>query len=317
MRKNQALSSAASGVAEACVVEPSAFEPRTAPRLARRLREALSNAFVQACEGRLPVRVPAAGGDLARGEGHFHLAPELFLQLAGWTRFRFPHGELQLSAGEALLLPPKLLHAETVGASAGGEAFGNLVIYAEAATLTCHLAHEASPGRPAILHLEASRHPQALRVQDWLSDAARLGPPGHSAAAAWPLAAAQRRALVAAAIAGVMRSFDDPDTAECPEPALVARVRVLMQNQLGDPALSVRRLAEHSGCTPDYLSHVFSRATGEHLAGFIVRQRLARAARLLAESGMAGKEIAWACGFATQSYFSRSFRTHYGLSPKA
>ena len=42
-----------------------------------------------------------------------------------------------------------------------------------------------------------------------------------------------------------------------------------------------------------------------------------RAAHLLGKSEMAGKEIAWACGFATASYFTRSFRTHFGLTPKA
>ena len=78
----------------------------------------------------------------------------------------------------------------------------------------------------------------------------------------------------------------------------------------------MRRLAEQSGCTPDHLSHLFSRTTGEHLASFIVRRRMERATHLLRESAMAGKEIAWACGYATQSYFVRSFRARFGVTPK-
>ena len=53
-----------------------------------------------------------------------------------------------------------------------------------------------------------------------------------------------------------------PDSCAPAEPSLVSRVRVFVQNQLGDHQLSVRRLAEQARCTPDYLSNVFSVATG-------------------------------------------------------
>jgi AraC-like DNA-binding protein len=310
MRKNPAARSAP----PACPVGIGSplFEARQAEQ-AQVLRGHLQHFAARAADGSLPLRLAPAGGDeVARGEGHFHLAPELFLQVAGWTRFRWPHGELLLPAGQALLLPPRLLHAEQIGADGPGEVFRNLVVYADGTALSCHIAHEVAAGRPGILHLETSRHAHAARVHDWLRDASATGAAGDAS----PWATAQLRALVAAATAGVLRALDERDAAEPPEPALVARVRVLVQNQLGDQGLSVRRLAEQSGCTPDYLSHLFARSSGEHLAGFIVRQRLERAVRLLAESAMAGKEIAWACGFATQSYFIRSFRSRYGVTPR-
>jgi AraC-like DNA-binding protein len=293
---------------------------QAAPEQAARMREQLAGFLAHAVAGRLPVRVPGAPGNgVARGEGHFHLAAELFLQIAGWTEFRFPHTRLRLGAGEALVLPPRLLHAERVGGDGQASPFCNLVVYAEGPALTCHLAHEAEPGQPGIQHLEAQRHAQAPRVHDWLIDAARLGrtndtPPGDLA---HEMGALQARALVSAAIAGVLLALDAPDPQTPPEPALVARTRVLVNNQLGNPALSVRGLAEQAGCTADYLSHVFRQATGEALAGHIVRQRMERAAHLLAQSALAGKEVAWACGFTTQSYFVRSFREHHGLTPQA
>jgi len=293
------------------------LEPHSAPGQAQRMRALLRDFAERAGTGRLAVRLPPGAPihEVARGEGHFHLAPELFLQVSGWTRFSLPNGTLHLPAGEALLLPARLLHAERVGAvsTRPDDAFCNLVIYAEGATLSCHLAHEMARGRPGILHLEASHHPQAARIPDWLADAVHLGRASDDAAWA-PEATVQRRALVATTLVGVLRALDDP--AERPEPALVARVRVLIQNQLGDQDLSVRRLAEQSGCTPDHLSHLFSRTTGEHLASFIVRRRMERATHLLRDSTMAGKEIAWACGYATQSYFVRSFRERFGVTPK-
>ncbi|MDE1949370.1 MAG: helix-turn-helix transcriptional regulator [Burkholderiales bacterium] len=278
----------------------------------------LQDFIARALDGRLALEVPAGpapGSDLARAAGHFHLAPELFLQVGGWTEFRFPRHGLRLQSGSALLLPPRLQHAERVGAAGGGEPFSNLVLYAEGATLCCHLAHEASAGRPGILHLESRHHPQSALVHDWLRDAARLG--AADAAPASPWATAQRRALVAAACAGALRALDEPDAHVLPEPALVAQVRRLIENQLGDSSLSVRRLAAQSGCTPDYLSHLFRRTTGEALAAFIVRQRMERAARLLGDPALSGKEVAWACGFTTASYFCRSFRGHFGATPQA
>ena len=86
--------------------------------------------------------------------------------------------------------------------------------------------------------------------------------------------------------------------------------------RLGEVELTVASLAEELGCTADYLSHLYSRSTGEHLWQVILRQRLARAARLLAENDSAVKEIAWCSGFASASYFIRSFKQQFGVTPK-
>ena len=303
-------------LAPVATTERTADERPTAPEQGQRMRELLAGFLERAAAGSLVVRVPGPPGNgMARGAGHFHLAAELFLQVSGWTLFRFPHAELRLNAGEAMVLPPRLLHAERVGSAPRSAPFCNLVVYADGPALTCHIAHEAEPGRPDILHLEAHRHAQAARIHDWLVDASRLGRETVVGTPAW--AATQARALVSAATAGVLLALDDVDPDTRPEPALVARARVLVQNQLGDANLSVRGLAEQSGCTADYLSHLFSQAADEHLAAFIVRQRMERAAQLLGSSTLAGKEVAWACGFATQSYFIRSFRAHFGMTPQA
>ena len=199
-----------------------------APERAQRLRELLAGFTQAAGKGTLAVHVPdLPDASMARGAGHFHLATELFLQVSGWTRFRFPHGEFTLEAGQALVVPPRLLHDEAVGSAGTDAPFGNLVVYAEGPAMTCHLAHEAEPGRPGILHLEASSHAQAARVHDWLGDAARLGRPARPQdGCAPPWAQAQARALVAAATAGVLRALDEADPASRPEPPLVAQVRV-------------------------------------------------------------------------------------------
>lgn len=308
-------------------LDPAERSPALTAALAQQLRTHLQ-AFADGL-GRSgwPLLRPAPTG-VSRSEGHFHLAPELFLQVSGWTNFRFPHGECRLGPGQALLLPPWLLHDESIGPGDAGEPFCNLVFYADGAVLTCHLAHEAEPGRPGILHLEARRHPLAARLHDWLTDAARQDNrgatrvpqvrPGAAAVEPADWADVQARALVQATIAGLLRTLDETEDARArPEPALIARLRVQVKNQLGDAALSVRRLAEQSGCTADYLSHLFKQSTGEPLVGYINRLRMERAAHLLTQSKMAGKEIAWACGYAAPSYFIRTFRSHFGMTPSA
>ena len=292
----------------------------SAEALARTMREQLTTFLRRLETGEwplLPLVTPSPW--LSQGIGHFHLAAELFIQLGGWTQFTFPHTRLRLSAGDAILIPPRLLHDERVGPSDDGEPFRNLVMYAEGGGIRCHLACETEPGLPGMDHLELQYHPKAQRVHDWLIDASLLNAGSATEPAAAPLATRQARGLLAAAVAGVLEILDAvaPDAGTPAEPALVSRVRVFVQNQLGDHQLSVRRLAEQARCTPDYLSNVFSVATGEHLTAFINRQRIERAARLLRESTLSSKEIAWACGFSTQTYFIRTFRARMGVTPKA
>ncbi|MEY8874968.1 MAG: helix-turn-helix domain-containing protein [Leptothrix sp. (in: b-proteobacteria)] len=295
-------------------VDPADHSPAARAELGRLMREQLAAFAEGLAQGTRRLHRPAPAG-VARGEGHFHLAPELFLQVSGWTRFGLPHGEVTVGPGEALLMPARLLHSEAVGVADDGAPFRNLVVYADGRVLTCHLAHEHAAGEPGILYLEARQHPQAGRILAWLGDVA---PAALADATNDPATDLQARALVSAALAGVQRALaDGAATRDAGEPALIARLRVLIQNQLGDHALSVRRLAEQSGCSADHLSHRFRLAAGEHLVTYLNRQRMERAGHLLADTDLAVKEVAWACGFASASYFIRTFRAHHGATPVA
>ncbi len=44
--------------------------------------------------------------------------------------------------------------------------------------------------------------------------------------------------------------------------------------------------------------------------------RVKRAQRLLAETDLAVLEVGVACGFSSSSSFARTFRAHYGYSPR-
>jgi len=108
---------------------------------------------------RSPTRLASSG------EGHFHLSTQVFLQTSGSAHFRFPDGQLLLQAGQALVVPTRLLHLETVGSSDLGAPFRNVMISAEQGSLSCHPGHDAGSGIAAALHQEGRAHPQAMRVQ--------------------------------------------------------------------------------------------------------------------------------------------------------
>ncbi|GEK46891.1 AraC family transcriptional regulator [Halomonas pacifica] len=84
-----------------------------------------------------------------------------------------------------------------------------------------------------------------------------------------------------------------------------------------DPAApwDMARLAEVSYLSERQLRRSLSALTGQTPWQWLTRQRLARAARLLAEDEASITEIALACGFADGAQFSRHFRRWYGITP--
>jgi len=81
---------------------------------------------------------------------------------------------------------------------------------------------------------------------------------------------------------------------------------------------SVGTLAASLNVTPRYLQRLFE-SDGTTFSEYLMAQRLARAHRLLCESGpsrTAISTIAYDVGFGDLSYFNRRFRRQYGLTPR-
>lgn len=257
--------------------------------------------------GRVPLRFPQTTQDL-RGPaaGHFHLRSELFLQISGACEFRFPTETLVLGPDQALIVPPRVPHAETIVPIAEAE-FNNLVLIIDGTTLSLHSAVEGHALCPRVEFPLHQNHVEYLKIGAWLEDATTAGTTDRIPAVAAHLCAASLARcakLVALESAPTQR-----------EPNLVAMVRSVIRNRLGDAELSVASLAEQLVCSPDYLSHLFATSTGLHLVEWINELRLSRAAELLVHTNLSSKETAWACGFANHSYFIRLFRQRYCASP--
>jgi AraC-like DNA-binding protein/ligand-binding sensor protein len=79
--------------------------------------------------------------------------------------------------------------------------------------------------------------------------------------------------------------------------------------------ISLEEIASASGLSAPYFSTIFKDEMGENLSNYLNRLRVEKAAGLLAETDLPISGIAAACGFEDQSWFSKIFKNHTGLSP--
>lgn len=74
-------------------------------------------------------------------------------------------------------------------------------------------------------------------------------------------------------------------------------------------------LADVVGLNESYLSTLFKRETGLTITDYVTEERVATAKNMLRYSEMTAAAIAASLGFSTQSYFTKVFREHTGLTP--
>ena len=91
---------------------------------------------------------------------------------------------------------------------------------------------------------------------------------------------------------------------------VVAHVRAHLGSGLG-----VGALADVAGCSRAHFTRLFTAIQGMSPSEFVLAQRMAHAASLLGEPGLAVKEVSHACGYQDPNYFAKAFRAAYGVSP--
>ncbi|MDR2110955.1 MAG: helix-turn-helix domain-containing protein [Spirochaetaceae bacterium] len=79
--------------------------------------------------------------------------------------------------------------------------------------------------------------------------------------------------------------------------------------------ISLQEIAGVSGLSAPYFSTIFKEEMGENLSGYLNRLRVEKASGLLTNTSLSLSEIAGACGFEDQSWFSKIFKSYTGMSP--
>lgn len=93
------------------------------------------------------------------------------------------------------------------------------------------------------------------------------------------------------------------------------RVRSTIRRHLANPDFTVEQLADEVGLARRTVTRKTKKHLGQTPSQLIRTMRVERGARLLAETTETVSQIAYAVGFNSLSYFSRSFRTHFGVPP--
>ena len=97
-------------------------------------------------------------------------------------------------------------------------------------------------------------------------------------------------------------------------PWQLRRVKALL-TATGENSISVPRLAEECGLSPRHFTRAFSRSTGLPPHRWLLERRVEMAMQLLRDPAQSLVDVGLACGFASQSHFTRIFTARIGRSP--
>lgn len=91
-------------------------------------------------------------------------------------------------------------------------------------------------------------------------------------------------------------------------------IKYIDDNLSGD--LTLKTISAHVSLSPVYFHRVFKTSTGLTLHDYVEDRRIKRAVELLVSTDMTLTEIAYECGFSSQSYFSYAFRKRMKQTPR-
>ena len=287
---------------------PAIVEARPDTERRIRLYRRLLGQASKRMEARRPVlKVPGLRGLRRRGGAPFHATPELFFQQEGATLFEMPEQRFTVESGQICLMPRGMPHAET--AHHGSRPFLTLIVMFWPDGFSLHFGH-ASPDN----HVQSDPHDRFLLNAPFIMQcldeiASALDRPDGTTSG-------YVRSLMLAVLSALLAGLGRPHARKNSGQDLVGRCQTLIEQHLNSKQVSVTWLARHLGCTPDHLSRAFQRTTGSTLIGSINRMRIKHAISLMHREEFNISEIAWATGYATQSYFNRLFRRQMGMTPR-
>ncbi|HJA67187.1 MAG TPA: AraC family transcriptional regulator [Candidatus Mediterraneibacter cottocaccae] len=93
-------------------------------------------------------------------------------------------------------------------------------------------------------------------------------------------------------------------------------VKKYIEENYRDPNITLERLADEFGGSPNYMGRLFKKDTGLSVAEYINEIRLREVMSELRGTTRPAKEIAEQCGFISSNYFYTYFRKKTGLTPQ-
>ncbi len=106
----------------------------------------------------------------------------------------------------------------------------------------------------------------------------------------------------------------DAHTQQSTLPGSLELMMTFIRHHIAEP-LTVAQVAESARCSATTAQRLFARHAGESMQSWIRQVRLREAASLLRTTGLRVSEVAHMVGYADPLYFSRAFRSAYGIAP--
>src|SRR5689334_6687559 len=97
--------------------------------------------------------------------------------------------------------------------------------------------------------------------------------------------------------------------------AQMGRITHMIERNYADPMLSVRTVARRVGLSTQHVCRVLKVRHQKKFATYLRDLRINEARRLLEDSNLTAKEVAFRVGFRSASQFARTFRDAVGTSP--
>ncbi|WP_282372413.1 helix-turn-helix transcriptional regulator [Pseudomonas sp. PS02290] len=95
----------------------------------------------------------------------------------------------------------------------------------------------------------------------------------------------------------------------------MSRVIDYIRTHIADPAMTLTDAAAAAFLSPNYLTHLLRKETGNSFSELVLERRMRLARTHLMNSSKSLSHIAEICGFTDEAYFSRRFRKAHGMPP--
>jgi AraC-like DNA-binding protein len=113
-----------------------------------------------------------------------------------------------------------------------------------------------------------------------------------------------------------IRKLKKPLKTPSPGPSQLNRVIQFIEQNYNDNTLNLDKISKSLGLGKSYISQLFKEELKTSYPEYLAQFRLKRAVTLLNQSGRNLTEIAFEVGFGSLDYFSKMFKTAYGMTPK-
>ena len=237
---------------------------------------------------------------------HIHPYPEIFLLTQGLNRFRFPDAGLDLLPGQMLLVPAGVPHAETFMDT--DQPFHMLVIginYRRQVFIHATVSNSKTSMERSVFSTKNQNAQNQLKLLSAIQTYLQTEPGSSTGSRCMAMLLKELSEQDLPTTSGWgMR----PQTLS-EKATRLATIRYRKQD------CNVAYLAEALDVSPNHLSAVYKKETGERLSDVILQQRLQHAKDLLDYSDHKVVDIAAFSGFTDASPFIAHFKSEMGVTP--